>query len=190
MEDWNLVRTRDGRVGWVLARPLVMSIPDEVAQYAEGNRITSYFSLGDARERTEVLPKQNWLWTTAQKSVEPYEFDAVRVFMFNGRRRRYETAFSERGVKGFYPVEVSRDTASGTAEFSYIIQDQTGQYFRKKYQFTGHSARLLAREPFQWPDSKDSKKGPANVAATQPPQPSSWYERTKDAIGKQWKRWF
>ena len=43
MEDWNLVRTKDGKAGWVLSRMLVMAIPDEVAQYSEGARITSLF---------------------------------------------------------------------------------------------------------------------------------------------------
>ncbi len=46
MEDWTLVRTKDDQCGWVLSRNLAMSIPDEVAQYAEGKRITSYFDLG------------------------------------------------------------------------------------------------------------------------------------------------
>ena len=35
MEDWSLVRTKDGQIGWVLTRNLDMSIPDEVAQYAK-----------------------------------------------------------------------------------------------------------------------------------------------------------
>ena len=34
MEDWNLIRTKDGKAGWVLSRMLVMAIPDEVAQYS------------------------------------------------------------------------------------------------------------------------------------------------------------
>jgi hypothetical protein len=46
VDDWTLVRTTPGSVGWVLTRSLIMAIPDEVAQYAEGHRITSYFSLG------------------------------------------------------------------------------------------------------------------------------------------------
>ena len=46
LEDWYLVRTKDGKAGWVLSRMVSMAIPDEVAQYAEGHRITSYFSLG------------------------------------------------------------------------------------------------------------------------------------------------
>ena len=195
LEDWSLVRTRDGRVGWVLTRPLVMSIPDEVAQYAEGHRITSYFSLGDARERGErdhdIVPKQNWLWTTSKKGVKPFEFDAVRAFVYNVRRRRYETAFSEKGMKGFYPVEVNRDEIKGVIYFSFIVQDDDGKYFRKKYEFTGHSARMTSREPFQLPDLQDLKNEPFNVALVQASaQTSSWYDRTKTAMGRQWKRLF
>ena len=189
MEDWSLVRTRDGRVGWVRSHPLVMSIPDEVAQYAEGHRITAYFSLGDARERGDSPPKQNWLWATAQKSVQPYEFDAVRAFVYNSRRHRYETAYSEKNLKGFYPVEVVNDPGTGGMQFSFIIQDDKGQYFRKKYIFSGHSTRLISREPFQLPELKDSRKEPLSIALAQP-QPTSWYDRTKDAMGRQWKRWF
>lgn len=43
MDDWTLVRLPDRKAGWVLTRMLVMAIPDEVAHYAEGKRITSYF---------------------------------------------------------------------------------------------------------------------------------------------------
>jgi hypothetical protein len=189
LEDWSLVRTRDGRVGWVLTRPLVMSIPDEVAQYAEGRRITSYFGLSD-REGSSTA-KQSWLWTTAQKAVEPFEFDAVRVFTYNTRKRRYETAFSEKNLKGFYPVEVALDESAGPggARFSFIVQDDQGNYFRKRYSFTGHSVRLSSREPFQLADPKDLQKEPLTIAQAQAVE-RSWYERTKDAVGHQWKRWF
>ena len=49
-DDWSLVRTADGQTGWTLTRRLNMAIPDEVAQYAEGRRIVSYFSLGTVRD--------------------------------------------------------------------------------------------------------------------------------------------
>ena len=195
LEDWSLVRTLDGRVGWVLTRPLVMSVPDEVAQYAEGHRITSYFSLGEARERGERIeregpPKQNWLWTTSKKGVKPFEFDAVRAFVYNTRRHRYETAFSEKGLTGFYPVEVARDESRAVTRFSFIIQDDEGKYFRKTYEFTGHNARSLSREPVQLPDLKDLRKEPLNLALAQIAPQTSWYDRTKDAMGRQWKQWF
>src|SRR5205814_683495 len=48
-DDWTLVRTASGESGWILSRRVVIAIPDEVAQYAEGRRITSYFSLGEVR---------------------------------------------------------------------------------------------------------------------------------------------
>lgn len=50
MEDWTLVRTKTGDPGWVLTRNLLISVPDEVAQYAEGKRITSYFELGTVND--------------------------------------------------------------------------------------------------------------------------------------------
>ena len=48
-DGWSLVRTPRDRPGWVLTRLLSMAIPDEVAQYAEGKRIVSYFPLGEHR---------------------------------------------------------------------------------------------------------------------------------------------
>jgi hypothetical protein len=49
-DDWSLVRTSGGQSGWVFTRRLWMAVPDEVAQYAEGHRIVSYFSLGEVRD--------------------------------------------------------------------------------------------------------------------------------------------
>src|SRR5262249_23260585 len=44
MDDWTLIRNSNGESGWTLSSRLVMAIPDEVAQYAERRRITSYFA--------------------------------------------------------------------------------------------------------------------------------------------------
>ena len=38
---------------------------DEVAQYSEGHRITSYFSLGKIKDGDQQ--KDIWLWTTAER---------------------------------------------------------------------------------------------------------------------------
>ena len=114
-----------------------------------------------------------------------------RVFVFNTRHRRYETAFSEKGLKGFYPVEVSSDESGGpVTQFSFIVQDDKGNFFRKRYSFSAHSARLVSREPFHLNDGKEPPKEPPSIALVQAAEQRSWYERTKDAVGKQWQRWF
>ena len=78
-DDWSLVRASDGQSGWVLTRRMRMAIPDEVAQYQEGRRIVSYFSLGRVRDGDQQ--KDTWLWTTVGDGPRPYDFDSFRVFL-------------------------------------------------------------------------------------------------------------
>ncbi|MGH9671825.1 MAG: hypothetical protein ACRD44_01475, partial [Bryobacteraceae bacterium] len=146
-DDWTLVRIADGRAGWVLTRPLMMSIPDEVAQYAEGHRITSYFSLGEVDHRGER--KKHWLWTTLSAGLQPHQFDSVRIFVWSTRRRHYETAYIERGLRGYFPVEVHEVKAGQTApEFSLIVQNKDGTFTRRSYAFQGYHVRMIRKEPW------------------------------------------
>ena len=100
-DNWSLIRQSDGQAGWVLTRMIRMAIPDEVAQYAEGHRIVSYFPLGQVQDGD--AKKNIWLWTTIG-SPGPYDFDSFRVFVWSLRRHRYETAYIERNLQGHSPV--------------------------------------------------------------------------------------
>jgi hypothetical protein len=168
MDDWSLVRLPDGRAGWVLTRMLVMAIPDEVAQYAEGHRITSYFSLGEVNDRGEV--KHHWLWTTIATGLQPYEFDSFRVFVWSLRRHRYETAYIERNLVGYFPVEVHPPQADAAfPNFSLIIRDKSGELFRRTYAFRGYRVRMIEKTPWNPPvEKKKEKPAPADTAATKP----------------------
>jgi hypothetical protein len=136
LEDWTLVRTKDRQVGWVLTRNLVMSIPDEVAQYAEGHRITSYFQLGAVNDE-EKGKKYNWLWTT-MSDQERYDFDAWRVFTWNRRRHRYETSHRQHDVEGYFPVQVEpADPGVIGRRFSLILRDDNGKFWLKSFRFDG-----------------------------------------------------
>jgi hypothetical protein len=146
-EDWSLVRTKDNQVGWVLTRNLIMSIPDEVAQYAEGKHITSYFDLGTVHDEVKGI-KHNWLWTTSSAPL-PYDFDAWRVFLWNRRRHRYETSYRQHDVEGHFPVHVDTP-GSNTPErtFQLITKDEDGKFWRRSYFFDGVRVRLTGKDEY------------------------------------------
>lgn len=148
MEDWTLVRTEDHQCGWVLARNLMMSIPDEVAQYAEGKHITSYFDLGIVNDDAKG-PKRNWLWTTSAEP-EPYDFDAWRVFLWNRRHHRYETSYRQRDLEGYFPVHVDPPDANpGGRSFEIITKDDDAQFRRRSYLFDGVRVHLIGTEAYR-----------------------------------------
>jgi len=177
MDDWNLIRTLDGKVGWVLTRPLSMAIPDEVAQYAEGHRITSYFALGQVHDDGTV--KNNWLWTTITKGGVPYEFDSFRVFVWSLKHHRYETAYIERNVVGYYPVRVNN--AGSSPSFSVVVEGVDGQRYRKTYSFEGFRVRMVSRVLENAAPAPDAAKLVAGTASpAEATVKSSWYAKMKD----------
>ncbi len=138
-EDWSLVRNSRGESGWVLSRRLYMAIPDDVAQYAEGHRITSYFPLSDVNDDGTV--KHNWLWTTMGSGDHPYDFDSFRVFTWSTRRHRYETAYIQRNVEGYFPV-LAKPTG-----FSVCVTNNAGQRMRRTYSFVVTTVRFVGEQP-------------------------------------------
>ncbi len=176
-DDWFLVRLSPGEAGWALGSMLVMAIPDEVAQYAEGHRITSYFSLGEVPGGG--LLKHNWLWTTIAKGRQPYQFDSFRVFMWSARRHRYETAYIERNLRGYFPVTV--ETPPGAPpRFSLIVEDKDGARQRRTYTFQGYRVRLVERAAWTPPPEAPA---PAAAAGEQSGPGPSWLGRMRQRLG-------
>lgn len=177
LDEWALVRTADGRAGWVLGRMLSMAIPDEVAQYSEGARITSYHSLGQAHDGGEV--KDHWIWTTQSQGPRSYDFNAYRVFIWSVRHHRYETAFVERRVEGFLPVTVEEiDVPSGktTAKargFSVLLREDDGQIYKKTYWFEPWKVRLMSEEKAVLPPDPLALQAPADGRPAGAPAPAS-----------------
>jgi len=93
MEDWWLIRDPDGRVGWVLGRMVDMDVPLEIAQYAEGQRTVAFFVLDQVPDGDKKV-SQYLVALSEPKDGLPFDFNQVRVFTWNVKRHRYETALS------------------------------------------------------------------------------------------------
>ena len=182
MDDWTLIRTKDGQAGWVLSRMLAMSIPDDVAQYAEGRRITSYFPMGKVQDDDQV--KYNYLWTTVRSGVENYEFDSWRFFIWSKRHHRYETAYVQRDVVGHYPVVV--DTSKEEPTFTLILEGDDGSLRKKTFTFNGYRVSLVDSVPYVAPSQVTDKQPRmlATRAQVETKSGSSWYASLKDRLTK------
>jgi SH3-like domain-containing protein len=202
VDEWSLIRTASGQSGWVLTRRLVMAIPDEVAQYAEGHRIVSYFSLGEVRDGD--VKKPTWLWTTIRDGTQPYDFDSFRVFVWSQRRHRYETAYIERNLKGYAPVLLQQVDFSargkGKAEpvkypgFSVCTEKKDGQRYRQEFAVpTAEMVRFAGEHSCEIPGAPvvPVKKPASPAAATAPAPPAETFaERVKKRLRAVTRRWF
>jgi hypothetical protein len=167
MEDWTLVRTQANQTGWVLSRNLMMSIPDEVAQYAEGKHITSFFDLGQVNDAQKGV-KHHWLWTTLAGTL-PYDFDSWRVFLWNARHHRYETSYRQRDLEGYFPVHVDPAEAGKTRTFQLVTKDRDGKLRKRSYAFDGTLVRLTGTED----DSRTTARRPASALIDRTLQPET-----------------
>jgi SH3-like domain-containing protein len=147
MEDWWLIRDPDGRVGWVLARFVDLDVPLEIAEYAEGQRIVAFFVLNQVADGDKKVP-QYLVVLTEPKDGLPFDFNQVRVFTWNVRKHRYETAYREHNLNGFLPVTISQENfdKEGTLPvFVLQVKDDDGRVSQRKYKMnTPIVRRVLA----------------------------------------------
>jgi uncharacterized protein YgiM (DUF1202 family) len=118
MEDWWLVRDEKGRVGWLLSRAVDVDAPSLLTKYAEGQRFVGAYVLetvhddganGDDVPADKNIPVYLALMGPYTAGL-PYDFDQVRVFTWSLKMHRYETAFREKNIEGYLPVERKRAT--------------------------------------------------------------------------------
>jgi SH3-like domain-containing protein len=164
LEDWWLVRDTLGRVGWVLARMVDVDVPLDVAQYAEGQRFVAFFVLNQAQDSDKGVQKpvpQYLCVLTDPHDGLPYDFDQVRVFTWNTRKHRYETAYREHGLDGILPVTITKEDfgKEGTLPvFILRVKDDVGNVSERKYKLnTPIVRRVLA--PGEVPSKSSKRRG-------------------------------
>jgi hypothetical protein len=115
MEDWWLVRDAQGHTGWLYSRMMDVDAPDTLVRYAEGQRIVGAYvlthvndpesgQLRDGRPDPDIPIYVTVL--SPYKAGLTYDFDQVRVFTWNLKKHRYETAFREKNIEGYLPVAI------------------------------------------------------------------------------------
>ena len=158
MEDWWLVRDSQGHAGWVLARMVDVDVPLEVAQYAEGQRIVAYFVLNKVHDEEAPAgddPKagraprdvpQYLVLLTEPKDGMPWDFNQARIFTWNLKRHRYETAYRERNLFGVFPATVGTEDFGKDGVlpvFNLRVKDDAGNVQEKKYRLIGPIVRRV-----------------------------------------------
>ena len=145
-EDWWLVRDSHSRVGWVLARMIDLDVPLEVAQYAEGQRIVAFFVLDQVQDGDKKVAQYLTVLTEPKDGL-PFDFNQIRLFTWNVKRHRYETAYRER-MQGVLPVTVSQenfDKEGMLPVFTVRVQGDDGKVIERKYKLnTPIVLRVLA----------------------------------------------
>ncbi|MGB7848134.1 MAG: SH3 domain-containing protein [Candidatus Acidiferrum sp.] len=113
--------------GWVVARFISLDLPDPVREgtssanvrpiaWFELNRVTD-----DAGEHLQYL-----VAGTRSGEGQACDFSTLRVYTWNRKKSRYETAYIENDLCGALPIRVGKD-AKGAPEFRFHPMDDVGE---------------------------------------------------------------
>jgi uncharacterized protein YgiM (DUF1202 family) len=158
-EDWWLVRDAQLRVGWVLGRTLYLQVPEEIAQYSEGQRIVAAYTLDEVQDEGKKVSEYMVLFT--EKEGLPYDFSQARVFTWNARKHRYETAYRERELAGVLPVTLGRqefEKEGSLRTFVLRVKEDDGSVRERIYKFNPPIVRRVLA-PGEEPPAPRRHKG-------------------------------
>jgi len=126
---------------------LDVDVPIEIAQYSEGQRLVASFVLDHVRDDDKQVAQYLVLFTE-NKDGMPFDYNQVRVFTWNVRKHRYETAYRERNLNGILPVTVSHENFDKEGDlpvFVVRVKDEAGNVTERKYKLnTPIVRRVLA----------------------------------------------
>jgi hypothetical protein len=109
--------------GWVVGRFIALDLPDVVRDGASSATIRpiAWFELNRVTDAEGDHP-QYLLVGTRSPEGQPCDFTTMRVFTWNPKKSRYETAFIENDLCGALPVLVGKGP-KGEPEFRFHVMD-------------------------------------------------------------------
>jgi hypothetical protein len=182
MEDWYLVRNSAGHVGWVLLRMIDLDIPLDVAQYAEGQRIMGYFVLNTVQEEDKDTKEvkqvpQYLVLLNEPKDGLAWDFNQIRIFTRNRAKHRYETAYRERNLEGYFPVKTGHQDFGKEGDlptFTIRKKNDDGQMVDVTYKLNGPIVRRVLT-----PEEEAAEKAKHQAALA-----AYYAQRKKQGLGR------
>jgi hypothetical protein len=109
--------------GWVVGRFVSLDVPDPVREgtSAANVRPIAWFELNRVSDPEGEHP-QYLVAGTHSAEGQPCDFTTLRVYTWNHKKSRYETAFIENDLCGALPIHVGKD-AKGEPEFRFHVMD-------------------------------------------------------------------
>jgi len=120
---WVKVRPAPAEVGWILAGSLEFDIPMEISQYSEDYIYAVVKTVN--RVQDPIAGQINWYVVGERKpGTDPnIDFQGIRVFTWNMKKHRYETAYRSKGIRGVYPLEIGQEGPNPTIRVHELDKD-------------------------------------------------------------------
>jgi hypothetical protein len=109
--------------GWVIARFLELDVPDPVREGASAANLRpiAWFELNRVEDAGGERP-QYLLAAARGAEGQVCDFSVLRVYTWNRKKSRYETAFIENNLCGSLPLRIGK-SAVGQPEFRFVNSD-------------------------------------------------------------------
>lgn len=141
---WVKVRPSPVEVGWLYSALIDFDVPPDISQYTEGY---SYTAVQKVNQVQDPLAGPIHWYVVGERSpgLDPdLDFDGVRVFTWNMKMHRYETAFRTRGIRGVYPLEVGQEGKNPMFRV-FELQDDGSTKVPREFVMNGVVVRELKR---------------------------------------------
>jgi len=110
--------------GWVVARFISLDLPDPVREgtSAANVRAIAWFELNRVTDAEGAHPQYLVAGTRSGEGA-PCDFTTLRVFTWNPKKTRYETAYIENDLCGTLPIQLGQ-SATGEPEFRFHVMER------------------------------------------------------------------
>ena len=106
-------------------------IPADVAPYSESYTYSAVKTLNQVQD--PLAGPVNWYVVGERRpGLDPHlDFEGIRVFTWNQKKHRYETAFRLKGLRGIYPLEAGQEAGKPTFRVYQLLPDGSGKSARE-----------------------------------------------------------